>query len=142
MTVRLEHANLAIRDLDAMLRFIATALPEFELRSEGRDAPKGRWVHIGTEDSYLALNEVPDDRAEPWQPYGRQPGLNHLGFEVSDVAALIDRMEAAGYRNSTVPNNHPHRQRAYFYDDEGNDWEFVEYRSADPALRNDYALPD
>jgi hypothetical protein len=32
--------------------------------------------------------------------------------------------------------------RVYFTDTEGNDWEFVEYRSSDPAQRNDYALPD
>ncbi len=25
-----------------------------------------------------------------------------------------------------------------FFDAEGNDWEFVEYRSADPAQRNQY----
>jgi hypothetical protein len=30
----------------------------------------------------------------------------------------------------------------YFYDPEGNDWEFVQYLSDDPADRNDYILPD
>jgi hypothetical protein len=39
-----------------------------------------------------------------------------------------------------VPNHHPHRQRVYFLDPEGNDWEFVQYFSADPAERNDYEL--
>lgn len=52
------------------------------------------------------------------------------------------RMKAAGYRDSTVPNDHPHRRRVYFYDPDGNDWEFVEYRTDEPAERNDYALPD
>ena len=37
---------------------------------------------------------------------------------------------------------HPHRTRVYFNDLEGNDWEFVEYHSSDPAERNDYDLPD
>ena len=44
--------------------------------------------------------------------------------------------------DSTVPNEHPQRQRVYFYDSEGNDWEFVEYASDDPAERNDYEIPD
>ena len=44
--------------------------------------------------------------------------------------------------DSTVPNAHPHRKRVYFHDAEGNDWEFVEYLSRDPAERNDYALED
>jgi hypothetical protein len=30
----------------------------------------------------------------------------------------------------------------YFYDADGNDWEFVQYTSDDPAERNDYELPD
>ena len=37
---------------------------------------------------------------------------------------------------------HPHRKRVYFYDPDGNDWEFVEYFTADMALRNDYDLPE
>lgn len=32
--------------------------------------------------------------------------------------------------------------RVYFYDPEGNDWEFVQYFSDDPAERNNYELPD
>ena len=49
---------------------------------------------------------------------------------------------AAGYHDSTVPNNHPYRKRVYFYDPDGNDWEFVQYFSNDPAKRNDYDLSD
>lgn len=142
MNARLEHANLAVRNLDAMLEFVAAALPEFALRAEGTNAQGGRWVHVGTQGSYLALNEVSKDRVEPWQPYGDRPGLNHLGFEVVDAAAIAARLTAAGYRETSVPNQHPHRTRVYFLDPEGNDWEFVQYHSDDPALRNDYALPD
>ena len=75
-------------------------------------------------------------------PYSQKPGTNHLGFEVGDAEALRRRMLEAGYTESTVPNRHPHRRRVYFHDLEGNDWEFVEYASADPAERNDYAIPD
>jgi catechol 2,3-dioxygenase-like lactoylglutathione lyase family enzyme len=68
--------------------------------------------------------------------------VNHLGFEVDDVAALAGRLRAAGYAETTVPNAHPHRRRVYFADAEGNDWEFVEYRSPDPAERNAYEPED
>ena len=90
----------------------------------------------------LVLVEATAEPSEPWTPYTGKPGLNHLGFEVDDVAALRERMLAAGYTESTVPNAHPHRTRVYFYDAEGNDWEFVEYFSDNPAERNDYDLPD
>jgi catechol 2,3-dioxygenase-like lactoylglutathione lyase family enzyme len=68
------------------------------------------------------------------------PGVNHLGFEVDDVEALRDRLKSAGYEDSTVPNEHPYRKRVYFYDHEGNDWEFVQYLTNDPAKRNYYEL--
>ena len=142
MTVRLEHANLAVRDVDAMLRFVTTAFPHFRIRAEGKTWQGWRWVHVGSDETYLALNEAPEAPAEPWVPYAGKPGLNHLGFEVDDAEALRARMAEAGYRDSTVPNDHPHRRRVYFHDPEGNDWEFVQYRSDDPRGRNDYDLPD
>ena len=43
--------------------------------------------------------------------------------------------------DSTVPNDHPHRRRVYFHDPDGNDWEFIQYLTDDPALRHDYTLP-
>lgn len=68
--------------------------------------------------------------------------MNHLGFEVEDAAALRERLRAAGCQESTFSNNHPYRKRVYFYDPEGNDWEFVQYLTDDPTKRHDYALPD
>jgi hypothetical protein len=54
MTVRLEHANLAVRDVDATIRFLQTAFPEFRVRCEGKTWRKLRWVHVGTEETYMA----------------------------------------------------------------------------------------
>ena len=142
MSIRLEHANLIVRDLDSMIRFVQTAFPEFRIRGEGQSWHGGRWVHVGTDETYLALAEAREEPAERWVPYAGKPGLNHLGYEVDDVDALRARLLAAGYRDSTVPNEHPHRKRVYFHDAEGNDWEFVAYQSGDPVQRNDYELPD
>jgi len=142
MTIRLEHANLAVRDLDGALRFVQTAFPDFRIRREGKNWRGLRWMHVGTDETYLALNEAPEEPAEAWVPYAGKPGVNHLGYEVDDAEALRQRLVAAGYQDSTVPNHHPHRKRVYFHDGEGNDWEFVQYLSNDPAERNDYDLPD
>ncbi len=141
MTLRIEHANMIVRDIDAMAQFLSTAFPDFEVRQDAGDGDD-RWVHIGTEDTYIALNQAREEPAERWRPYRGIPGVNHLGWEVDDVDALRERMRHAGYRDSTVPNNHPHRRRVYFYDPDGNDWEFVQYLSSDPAERNDYGAPD
>jgi len=142
MSIRMEHANLCVRDVDEMTRFLRTAFPEFRLRGAGDNLFGARWVHLGTDDTYLALVASLEEPAEPWVPYSQKPGTNHLGYEVGDVEALRRRLLDAGYQESTVPNAHPHRKRVYFHDPEGNDWEFVEYTSDDPALRNDYEIAD
>lgn len=140
MTVHLEHANLCVRDVDAVLRFLQTAFPEFRVRADQTDDDGTRWVHVGTDDTYIALSSAWEAGDAPFEPYSGLPGVNHLGFEVDDAEALRARLQAAGYEESTVPNNHPHRRRVYFLDPEGNDWEFVQYLSSDPAERNDYEL--
>ena len=142
MTARLEHANLFVRDIDATIRFLRTALSEFRIRFDGRDPHGVRWVHIGTDDTYIALSQATVEPKERWTPYAGIPGVNHLAYEVDDVEALRERLKSAGYRDSTVPNIHPDRKRVYFYDRDGNDWEFVQYLSDDPAKRHDYMLPD
>ncbi|MBI3838631.1 MAG: VOC family protein [Planctomycetia bacterium] len=142
MSVRLEHANLCVRDIEAMIRFLQTAFPEFQVRGEGSGHDGTRWVHVGTYETYIALNQAKAEPETRWTPYRGMPGVNHLGCEVDDVEALRGRLQSAGYEDSTVPNSHPYRKRVYFYDPEGNDWEFVQYLSADPAERHDYELPD
>lgn len=142
MTVRLEHANLCVRDMEAMIRFLQTAFPEFRVRGEGMSNDCTRWAHVGTDETYVALGQAHLETAKRWAPYQGLPGVNHLAYEVDDVQALRDRMESAGYKDSTPPNAHPYRKRVYFCDLEGNDWEFVQYLSQDPAKRNDYQLPD
>jgi catechol 2,3-dioxygenase-like lactoylglutathione lyase family enzyme len=137
----MEHANLHVRHFDEAVRFLKTAFPEFNVRSESvRDGL--RWMHIGTDETYIALNETNIARSPDLAPYDGRPGVNHIGYEVDDVDALQARLATAGFRDSTYPNQHPHRKRVYFYDADGNDWEFVQYFSDEAAERNDYALPD
>lgn len=137
MTARLEHANLSVTDVDAMLGFILAAFPEFHVRHDSGSTNPERWVHVGDADTYIALNRA----REPVPPGTRSyyaPGFNHLGFVVEDLDALRARLLAAGYREVIYPNQHPARRRAYFEDPQGEEWEFVQYLSADKAQQNDY----
>lgn len=140
--IRLEHANLNVRDIDAAIAFLQTAFPQFQIRFDGVDPDGTRWVHIGTDETYIALNPTTCEPDQRWIPYTGMPGVNHLAYEVDDVDALRQRMLAAGYEESTVPNVHPARKRVYFADPDGNDWEFVQYLTPDPLKRHDYTLPD
>jgi catechol 2,3-dioxygenase-like lactoylglutathione lyase family enzyme len=138
MLVRLEHANLSVNDIDAMIAFLRVAFPSFRVRQDGTREDGERWVHVGADDTYIALfqakrRHVSDFRGQP---------LNHLGYEVDDVEAVRRRLLAAGYRENLQPNAHPYRKRVYFYDPEGNEWEFVQYFTDEMAKRHDYELPD
>ncbi len=87
MAVRLEHANLTVRDIDGMIRFLQTAFPEFRVRGEGKNRDGGRWVHVGTDQTYIALSPAKREPEQHWMPYQGAPGVNHLAYEVDDVEA-------------------------------------------------------
>ena len=142
MNVRLEHANLLVRDVDATIRFLQTAFPEFRIRFDARLPDGTGWMHIGTEETYIALEQSTIEPAKRWQPYAGVPGVNHLAYVVDDVEAVRERLKSAGYQDSTPVNNHPYRKRIYFFDPDGNDWEFIQYLTDDPAKRHDYTIPD
>ena len=135
MPTYLEHANLNVVDLEGLVRFLCTALPEFRVRHESTGPDGTRWVHVGTDDYYVALNERPPDDSP-------DRGFNHLAWAVDDVASLRARLKGAGFQESGVAGEHPHRLRVYLHDPDGREWEFVQYLSAVASERHDYALPD
>ena len=142
MNTQLEHANLCVSDIDKMIKFLQTALPDFVIRHDETDNDGDRWVHIGNDKTYIALNNSTQKGSSDWTPYSGKPGVNHLGYIVDSVEQVRSRLRVGGYIESTVENNHLFRKRLYFYDPEGRDWEFVEYLSENIEERNDYTLDD
>ena len=137
MESHVEHANISVTDVDAIIRFLTAAMPDFRVRHDSGPGPH-RWVHLGTDTTYISINQM-DDPAEG--AFARQPpGYNHVGFAVADAESLRSRMLEAGYREGFVPAPHPHRKRVYFIDDDGMEYEFVQYYSDDFSERNDYKL--
>jgi catechol 2,3-dioxygenase-like lactoylglutathione lyase family enzyme len=137
MNAQLEHANITVRNLDNAVHFLSVACPNFKVRGEGVNNGQ-RWLHIGTESTYLALSE--DVSVNTDREMYADGGLNHIGFVIDDAKTLRKRLSEAGYREGFRPTAHPHRERVYFLDKDGLEWEFVQYFSEDPAKRNDYTL--
>ena len=143
MKLLIEHANITVTSIDEATKFLATAFPEFRVRGGGylQGGPEsGDWVHFGNDESYLALqqNRQPSPRSDTTYT---NDGINHLGFVVDDMPALVQRMGSAGYQSTptSIMDGHPHRRRAYFFDGNGFEWEFVEYLSEKADERNDYS---
>lgn len=131
----LEHNNITVKNIDKTVAFLQTAMPEFKIRGGG--VHNGRkWVHIGTEQSYLAVNEatVESEKNEPYSGVG----FNHMGFVVSDVDAVGERLLKAGYKRDYPYTKQEFRIRDYFADADGNQYEFIEYLSDKLNERNSY----
>ena len=138
MKTQMEHANMHVQDVNAMLDFLKTAFTDFAIRFDSGEDDSERWVHIGNDDFYLAVYQASAEAKEKKLPYDGQPGINHLGFVVEDAEQVRQQLLQAGFSETTIGNEHPARRRVYFNDAEGNDWEFVQYFSDDPKERNDY----
>ncbi len=139
MTARLQHANVSVPDIDAAIDFLLTLEPGFRIRDDSGASGDYRWVHIGTDESYIALEEPhapnPDARmAKRYSDYG----IIHLGWEVDDIAAVCARLDATGYKQGFQSEDHPFRIRKYYHDDAGFEWELVEYLSDQPNERARY----
>ena len=132
-----EHTNISVTDVDEAIRCFTTAMPDFRVRHDSGPGPE-RWVHLGTDCTYISINQMPDPAEGRAKKH--RPGYNHVGFAVEDADALRERMLAAGYEEGFIPDSHHNRKRVYFVDNDGLDYEFVQYYSDDFTERNDYGL--
>ena len=92
--MRYLHTMVRVRDLDASLRFYVEALGLREVRR--RDVPQGRFTLV-----FLAAPGSPDAEVEltfNWDDEAYTGGRNfgHLAFEVDDIHAACERLQAHG----------------------------------------------
>lgn len=135
MQAYVEHANITVSNIDDAVQFIQTAIPEFKERHRGQT--NYRWCHIGTDDSYIALQEVVAREQTDRSPY-LDVGINHIGIVVDDVDRVQKRLLAAGYEQNDIGEDNPFRKRVYFYDASGVEWEFIEYLTHNAENKNRY----
>ena len=88
------HTMVRVRDLDASLKFFCDALGLRENRR--RDYPEARFTLV-----YLGAPENPEAEIELTfnyddEDYGSARNFGHLAFEVDDIYAACDRLQAAG----------------------------------------------
>ncbi len=124
----LEHVNLTVTDLERSITFYRSLLG-FELRWRG-EATGARGpvaaAHVGDGRCYLALFETDEAATRPVAfDYG-QPGPNHFGFVVDDLASARERALALGCEIHFEPEYEPGR-RFYVTDPDGLELELVEY---------------
>ena len=97
------HAMVRVRELGASLRFYRDALGLVEARR--RDYPQGRCTLV-----YLAAPATPDAEVElTWnyddEDYGGARNFGHLAFEVDDIYAACERLQAHGVTINRPPRD-------------------------------------
>ena len=105
------------------------------------DAANGRWLHFGNDEFYVAIQQNADHEKKRDISY-KHDGMNHLGFVVTELESILNRLTEAGYAISEASGmlSHPYRRRVYLFDGNGFEREFVEYRSSAADQRNDYSV--
>ena len=138
MFCRLEHANITVKSIDEGVRFLTAAFPDFQPRG-GHEGEQKRWLHVGTDETYIALEEMTETTVSNRKPY-RDVGINHVGFVVDDLDGLISRLENAGYKTGDLAEEIDYRKRTYVFDDNGVEWEFVQYLTEDVEKAHVYQI--
>ncbi|MGI2260939.1 VOC family protein [Shewanella sp. GXUN23E] len=137
--IRLEHVNLVVSDMDAMLKFYRAAMPHWQVRGGGESSWYGkprRWLHFGDDYSYIALSDNGEGGNRDLT--GHQQGLAHFAFVTTDLNALRQRMQEAGYQVDKEGQSTEFRDNVYYIDPAGFEVEFVCYTSDNPQERNNY----
>ena len=96
--IQLEHINLVVSDIPAMLNFYHAVFPHWKIRDEGKGEWSGKprnWLHFGDDYQYIALSD--HGEGENRNLDGHQVGLAHFAYVTNNLDAVINRLLAAGY---------------------------------------------
>ncbi len=122
---RLEHVNVTVSDPDRTAALLC-GLFDWKVRWAGPGMTTGRTVHVGSDESYVALFSYGDAATSREESYRTRAGLNHIAVVVDDLAAIEARVKAAGLRPESHADYEPGR-RFYFREPDGIEIEVVSY---------------
>jgi len=135
--LQLEHINLVVKDIPAMLKFYQAAFPHWFVRDQGKGEWNGKprtWLHFGDNYQYIAMSD--HGEGENRDLAGHQVGFAHFAYVTSNLAAVIARLQQAGFEIAKDGAEESHRKNIYFIDPAGFEVEFVQYLSDLPEERN------
>ncbi|MFY1708208.1 VOC family protein [Tritonibacter scottomollicae] len=125
MTATLEHANLCVSDPHKTAAWMEKIFG-WHIRWQGPALNGGYTVHVGSKSSYLALYSPAEELTAPPRPYSTKGALNHLAVIVDDLDAAEVAVKEAEYAPMNHGDYEPGR-RFYFHDEEGVEYELVQY---------------
>lgn len=121
----LEHVNITVPDPKASAATLCE-LFDWHIRWQGEARNNGFTVHVGDDESYLALYAPSSTLKPEAERYHHVAGLNHVGVVVRDIDAVEARVIAAGYRRTEREDYEP-GLRFYFDGPDDIEFEVVQY---------------
>lgn len=121
----LEHVNVTVSDPIKTAERLCH-LFDWHIRWQGEAKDNGFTVHVGSENSYVAVYTRSKPATENVDTYSTKGGLNHIGVVVDDLDAVEAKILAAGYKTQNHGDYEPGR-RFYFHDDDNIEFEVVSY---------------
>lgn len=130
MITKIEHVNITVPNIDAAVSFLKIIAPDFKIKKDAKPLNDKRWMHIGNNDFYFALQEShvgthPKKQHQTYVNYG----FNHIGLVVNNIDDIEKKLIKAGYHKGIDTPKETFRKRIYYYDNAGFEWELVEYSS-------------
>ncbi|ARV07981.1 glyoxalase [Polaribacter sp. SA4-10] len=127
---KIEHVNITVPDIDAAVSFLKIVAPDFKIMKDEKPLNDKRWMHIGNNEYYFALQEAhlganPKKQNQTYINYG----CNHIGLVVNNIDAIEKKLIKARYNKGIDTPIEKFRKRIYYYDNAGFEWELVEYSS-------------
>lgn len=119
MNVKFAYTGIRVKDLDASIRFYTTVLGFREADRFTQPTTKGTVVILVREgsDHQLELNYYPKGTRFD-SPYQVGEGMDHLGFETTDLEAVLAEAKKAGYP-AVLELKDPSHRWAYIQDPNG-----------------------
>jgi len=125
-TAILEHINLTVKNPTKTANMLID-LFGWHIRWQGEALSGGFTIHVGGENSYLALyNHNSADKSDSDSHY-QVNGLNHLGIVVDDLEATERKILDAGFKTHNHGDYEP-GQRFYFYSHDDLEIEVISYQ--------------
>jgi len=121
----LEHANFSVSDPQRTADMLCTIF-DWQIRWSGASIHDGHTMHVGGQDSYLAIYARADMRKAVPNDYKTVGAMNHIGVVVDDLDAVEARVLEAGFQTTNHGDYEPGR-RFYFHDHDGIEFEVVSY---------------
>ena len=122
---RLEHLNVTVSDPKHTASWIERVF-DWRIRWEGPGMETGYTVHIGSDETYIALFTYPETPEAPSESHRTKGGLNHWAVVVEDIDETERRVKAEGFTPVNHADYEPGR-RFYFHDQDGLEIEVVQY---------------